>query len=147
MLWLGFGDPTIVTVGALAAFFPIVYNTVTGVRSIEKRLVWSAQSMGANRWTVFLKVSLPGASAHIFTGLKLGFARGWRTIIAVEMIAASLWGLGFMIFDAREYLQPAVIYGGILVLAIIYLFIENVLIKSVEKNTVEKWGAVRTEEI
>lgn len=147
MLWLGFGDPTIITVGALATFFPIVYNTATGVRSIEKRLIWSAQSMGADRKAIFVKVSLPGAAAYILTGFKLGFARGWRTIIAVEMIAASLWGLGFMIFDAREYLQPSIIYGGILILATIYLLIENVLIKSVERRTVTKWGLVGTEAI
>ncbi len=144
MLWLGFGDPTIVTVGALATFFPIVYNTATGVRSVEQKLMWSAQSMGADKKTIFFKVCLPGAAAYIFTGFKLGFARGWRTIIAVEMIAASLWGLGFMIFDARDYLRPSIIYGGILLLAVIYLLIENVLIKWIERNTVEKWGMVRT---
>ncbi len=147
MLWLGFGDPTIVTVGALAAFFPIVYNTATGVRSVEEKLVWSAQSMGADRKTIFMRVYLPGAAAHIFTGLKLGFARGWRTIIAVEMIAASLWGLGFMIFDAREYLRPSIIYGGIFVLAVTYLLIENVLIKRIENRTVGRWGMVRAEVI
>ena len=145
MLWLGFGDPTIITVGALAAFFPIVYNTATGVRSIETKLIWSAQSMGASSKTIFLKICLPGATAFILTGLKLGFARGWRSIIAVEMIAASLWGLGFMIFDARDYLRPSVIYGGILVLAAIYLLIENVLIRWVERRTVEKWGMVTAE--
>ena len=143
MLWLGFGDPTIITVGALATFFPIVYNTATGVRAVEKNLMWAAQSMGASKRTVFVKVCLPGAAAYILTGFKLGLARGWRTIIAVEMIAASLWGLGFMIFDAREYLQPSIIYGGILVLAIIYLLIENVLIKWIERHTVERWGMVR----
>lgn len=147
MLWLGFGDPTIITVGALATFFPIVYNTSAGVRSIDQKLVWSARSMGAGRAGVFFQVSLPGAAVHIFTGLKLGFARGWRTIIAVEMIAASLWGLGFMIFDAREYLLPSVIYGGILILAIIYLIIENVLLNFVEKRSVMRWGMIRVEEI
>jgi len=145
MLWLGFGDPTIVAVGALAIFFPIVCNTATGVRSVEKKLIWSAQSMGANRKTIFFRICLPAAAAYIFTGFKLGLARGWRTIIAVEMIAASLWGLGFMIFDAREYLRPSIIYGGILILAIIYLLIENILIKWIERHTVRKWGMIRDE--
>lgn len=144
MLWLGFGDPTIITVGALAAFFPIVYNTAAGVRSVEKKLIWSARSMGADEKTIFLKVSLPWSAAYIFTGIKLALARGWRTIIAVEMIAASLFGLGFMIFDARDYLRPSIIYGGIIVLAITYFLIENV-IKLIERRTIEKWGMVRSQ--
>lgn len=142
MLWLGFGDPTIITVGALAAFFPLVYNTAAGVRSIDTKLIWVARSMGAGERTIFLKVLLPWSAAYIFTGFKLALARGWRTIIAVEMIAASLFGLGFMIFDARDYLRPSIIYGGIIVLAVIYFLIEN-LIKLVENRTVEKWGMVR----
>jgi NitT/TauT family transport system permease protein len=60
------------------------------------------------------------------------------------MIAASLWGLGFMIFDARDYLQPSIIYGGIIVLAALYFFIES-LIKLIEQKTIEKWGMVRPE--
>jgi len=144
MIWLGFGDPTIITVGALAAFFPIVYNTAAGVRSVKKEMIWAAQSMGADEKTIFFKVLLPSSAAFIFTGFKLGLARGWRTIIAVEMIAASLWGLGFMIFDARDYLQPSIIYGGIIVLAALYFFIES-LIKLIEQKTIEKWGMVRPE--
>ncbi len=146
MIWLGFGDPTIITVGVLASFFPIVYNTTVGVRSVKKELVWAAQSMGATEKIIFFKVLLPSAAAYIFTGFKLGLARGWRTIIAVEMIAASLWGLGFMIFDARDYLQPSIIYGGIIVLAVIYLLIEE-LVKLIEKKTIEKWGMIRPESI
>jgi len=141
MLWLGFGDPTIITVGALAAFFPIVYSTASGVRSVEEKLVWSARSMGANDKTVFFNVLLPWSAAHIFTGFKLGLARGWRTIIAVEMIAATLLGLGYMIFAARDYLRPSIVYGGIMILAVIFFLIERI-VRLIEKRTIEKWGMV-----
>lgn len=142
LVWLGFGNPTIITVGIIAAFFPIFYNTASGVRSVDQNLVRAAEIVGANARQKFLKVYLPGAAAHILTGLKLGLARCWRTIIAVEMIAASLWGLGFMIFDARDYLRPSVIYGGIAVLALIYLALENTVFKWIERRTVERWGMV-----
>lgn len=144
MIWFGFGDSTIISVGALAAFFPIVYNTIAGVRSVKKEFIWAARSMGADRKTIFFKVLLPSSAPYIFTGFKLGLARGWRTIIAVEMIAASLWGLGFMIFDARDYLRPSIIYGGIMILAGVYLIIEG-LVKLVERRTIGKWGMVRPE--
>lgn len=140
IIWLGFGNPTILTVGILAAFFPIFYNTASGVRGIDKSLVRAAEIMGADKFKKFFKVYIPGALGQIITGLKLGLARCWRTIIAVEMIAASLWGLGYMVFDAREYLQPATVYGGIIVLAIIYYIIENNLFKRLEERTVERWG-------
>ncbi len=142
MLWLGYGTITIVTVGTIAAFFPIVYNTAAGVRSIEKQLIWASQTMGADKKTIFSRVLLPWATSYIFTGFKLGLARGWRTIIAVEMIAASIWGLGYMIFDAREFIQTPVIYGGIMILAIIFFLIENTVVRWAEKNTVVKWGMV-----
>jgi len=140
ILWLGFGDPTIIAVAFIAAFFPIVYNTAAGARSISKELIWATQTMGANGRTIFFRVLLPWSAAYILTGLKLGLARSWRTLIAVEMIAATLWGLGYMIFDAREFLLTDVIYGGIILLAVIFFMIENVVIRAIEEKTIEKWG-------
>lgn len=142
MLWLGFGDSTIIAVGALAAFFPILYNTASGVRSIDKYVLWASQTAGANKKTIFFKVLAPWAAAYIFTGLKLGLARGWRTTIAVEMIAGTTWGLGFMIFDAREFLQTTYIYGGIIIVALVFFLVENTGIRWIEKRTVEKWGMI-----
>ena len=138
MLWLGFGNPTLITVGTLAAFFPIVYNASAGIKSVDTKMVWAAESMGANKKSMFLKVLLPSSLTHILTGFKLGLAKGWRTIIATEMIAASLWGLGYMIFDAREYLQPSIIYGGIFVLAVVFVVIEKG-VNEIERRTVGRW--------
>lgn len=142
ILWLGFGDSTIIPVILIAAFFPIVLNTIAGVKSISKELIWASQTMGANKKTIFWKVLLPGSAAYIFNGLKLGLAHCWRTLIAVEMLAASLWGLGYMIFDAREYLQTDVIYAGIIVLGAVFLAIEKTIVRFAEKRTVEKWGVL-----
>jgi len=142
MIWIGFGDITIIAVSALAAVFPIIYNTSAGVSHIDKEYVWAAQSMGAKNSDLFLKVYLPFSSVDIFTGLKLGLARCWRTVIAVEMIAATMWGLGFMIFDAREYLLPSVIYAGIVITAITFYIIENFVIRWFEERTIVRWGMI-----
>ncbi len=143
MVWFGIGNNSILAAATLAAFFPIVYNVAAGARTINQEYIWAAQTMGAKNSTLFFKVYIPSIAAYLFTGLKLGLARGWKTVIAVEMIAASMWGLGFMIFDAREFLHPSVIYAGIIVLALIYYFIEHVVIKYIEKHTIEKWGMLR----
>jgi len=140
MLWFGFGMPTIIAAGALAAFFPLAYNTATGVRSIDSRLLMAAGSMGAGRREVLLRFCVPGAAPSILTGLSLAFARGWRTVIAVEMVSASLWGLGFMIMEGREYLRPAHIYGGIIVVGIVFLLLEWLVVRRLERTTVERWG-------
>ncbi len=143
MIWFGIGNNAIIAAVAIASFFPVVYNVSAGARTINRDYIWAARSMGANNSVLFLKVYLPLIVSYLFTGLKLGFARGWKTVIAVEMIAASMWGLGFMILEAREFLHPSVIYSGIIVMALIYYFVEHVLIRYVEKNTIEKWGMVK----
>lgn len=143
IIWLGFGDPTIIAAGSVAAFFPLVYNTAAGVRSVDIQLIRAAQMMGANRAQVFFGVYLPWAAGYVLLGVKLGLARCWRTVIAVEFIAAASWGLGYMIWDAAEYLRAAVVYGGIALLILVYFIIEKGLINTLEKHTVEKWGMIR----
>ncbi len=143
IIWLGFGDPTIIAVGSVAAFFPLVYNTAAGVRSVDVQLIRAAQMMGANRAQIFFDVYLPWAAGYVLLGAKLGLARCWRTVIAVEFIAAANWGLGYMIWDAAEYLRAGVVYGGIVLLVLIYFIIEKGLINTLERRTVEKWGMIR----
>jgi len=143
IVWVGFGDPTIITVGAIATFFPIVYNTAAGVRSVDQQLVRAARIMGASRADILISVYLPWAAGYVLGGLKLGWARCWRTVIAVEFIAATNWGLGFMIWDAAEYIRSGVVYGGILLLMLIYFTIEKGLIGLIEAHTIRRWGMVR----
>jgi len=143
IVWLGFGDLTIVVVGAIATFFPVVYNTATGLRSMDKQLIRAARIMGASQWATFTQVYIPWASVFLFTGLKFGLARCWRTVVAVEFIAAASWGMGYMIWDASEYLRADLVYGGILLLALSFSAIEKCLIYPLEKATVEKWGMLK----
>lgn len=143
IVWLGFGNPTIIALGAIATFFPLSYNTAAGVRSVDRQLVRAAQMMGTDDIGVLLEVYLPWATGYLLTGLKLGLARCWRTVIAVEFIAAANWGLGYMIWDAAEYLRATVVYGGIALLIVIYFVVEKGIIGTLEANTVEKWGVLR----
>lgn len=143
IIWLGFGDATIITIGAIATFFPLAYNTATGVRSVDKQLLLAARNTGASTKRIVVHVYLPWAAVYLFTGIKLGLARCWRTVIAVELIAAADWGLGFMVWDAAEHLNAAVVFGGIFLLSLTYIAIEKGLLVPVERMTIEKWGMVR----
>ena len=144
IVWLGFGDPTIITIGAIAAFFPIAFNTAAGVRGIDPQIIRAARIMGVSRSASFARVYLPSAAGHIMAGIKLGWARCWRTVIAVEFVAAASWGLGYMIWDASEYIRSGVVYGGILLLMIVYFLIERLLLDSVERLTVRRWGMIQS---
>lgn len=142
VIWMGFGDPTIIAVSAVATFFPVANNTCTGIRSMDSQLVRAAHIMGASPFMVLIHVYIPWAAVYIFTGIKLGLARCWRTVIAVEFIAAANWGLGFMIWDAAEYLRASIVFGGIILLALIFTFLEKALIRPMERLTIERWGMV-----
>ena len=146
IIWFGFGDPTILSIGIIVAFFPIVYNSAIGVRSIDKNHVNAAKIMGANKKHLFLKVYLPHSFTYIIIGIKLGLARCWRTVIAVEFIAATGFGLGYWIWDAYEYLNVTIVYTGIIILAIVFFTIEKVIIREVEKRTIDKWGVLHEQE-
>lgn len=145
IVWLGFGTTTIVCVGAIAAFFPIAYNVAAGVRTVDQQLVRASMTMGAGRLRTIMNVHLPWSLAFLLLGLKLGFARGWRTVVAVELIASTNWGLGYMIWDAAEYLQSATVYGGILLMIAVYFVVERLFLGVVERRTIRRWGMVNDE--
>ena len=143
VLVLGFGDPTLIAVTFIASFFPVAYNTAAGVRGVRRQHLWAAKIMGASRATLFLRVLLPSSASYILTGLKLGLARGWRTLIAVEMIASALVGLGYMLIEAKEYLRTDTMFAGLITMAIIFAVIERSTFGAIEKRTIERWGMAR----
>jgi len=136
---LGQGDLTIIAVCFLGAFFPILYSTIQGVRGIGRHSLWVVHSMGASWLDVFRRVLLPGALPTLISGLKLGMAHSWRTLVAAEMLAALSHGLGFMIFAARSYMDVSSMFVGIVCLAVIGLLIERVVFGSLEAVTVRRW--------
>jgi NitT/TauT family transport system permease protein len=144
IVWFGFGNPTIVSLGILATFFPLAYNTAAGVRSVDRQLVRAARLMGASQIATLHQVFLPWAAGYVLVGLRLGLARCWRTIVAVEFIAAANWGLGYMIWDAAEYLRAPLVYGGIALLISLFFIVDRLLIRSLERATLERWGMSRS---
>ena len=140
LLWFGLGNfSTILLVGFVAAF-PIIFNTWTGVKAVKDIWVRSAQAMGADNPRLFRYVILPGALPYILTGLRLGLAQAWRILVGVEMLAAVPWGLGWMIFGAREFLNMDVMLAGVAVIAIIGLALEKFVFQRLENYTVVRWG-------
>ena len=140
LLWFGLGNTSAVLLVAFVSAFPVIFNTWTGVKAVKGIWVRSAQAMGADNRRLFRHVILPGALPYILTGLRLGLAQAWRILVGVEMLAAVPWGLGWMIFGAREFLNMDVMLAGVAVIAIIGLALEKLVFQRLETFTVVRWG-------
>jgi NitT/TauT family transport system permease protein len=140
LLWFGPGNVPAVLLVAFVSAFPIIYNSWTGVKAVKDIWMRSAQAMGADDRRLFRHVILPGALPYIMTGLRLGLAQAWRILVAVEMLAAVPWGLGWMIFGAQEFLNTDVMLAGIAVIAIIGVGLEKLVFAPLENFTVVRWG-------
>jgi len=143
MLWFGIGNLTTILIVFYAATFPMVFNTWSGVRSVNPLWLRAAGAMGADEHKLFWKVIIPGASPFIITGMRQAFLRAWIGVIGAEMIAASDWGLGWVIFDSKEFLQTDIMIASLVVIGAIGFVFERAIFGSLEKATVYRWGMVR----
>jgi NitT/TauT family transport system permease protein len=142
ILWFGIGEITTILVVTYAATFPIIYNVWTGVRAVNQLWVRSAFAMGANQRQLFRSVVLPGASPYVFTGIRLSFGRAWIAVIGGELLASPVWGLGRVIFDAKEFLNSDVMIASLIAIGAVGLLFERVVFQVIENQTVARWGMV-----
>ena len=140
VIWFGLGNLPAVLLVAFAAAFPVAVNAWTGVRAVKEIWIRSALAMGARDRDLFGKVVLPGALPWLLTGLRLGLARAWRVLVAVEMLTSVSIGLGWLIFGAREFLATDVMLAGIAVIGVVGLALEKLVFERLERFTVVRWG-------
>jgi len=140
LLLMGVDNKTTIFIVFIAASFEVILNVIAGIENMNVKVFWVARSMGASRLQIFFKVIIPGILPYLITGVKLGSGYAWRALIAAEMLAASSYGLGFMIYEASEFMDMTTIYGGLITIALLGYIIENVLMGALEKRTVAKWG-------
>jgi NitT/TauT family transport system permease protein len=144
ILWFGLGNTVTILIVFYAAVFPMLLNTWSGVRSVNPIWLRAAGAMGANERALFWKVIIPGASPFIIAGLRQSFLRSWIAVIGAEMLAASDWGLGWVIFDAKEYLDTDVMLASLVVIGCIGFATERLVFGSLERATIYRWGMART---
>lgn len=143
ILWFGLGDTVTVLIVFYAALFPMLLNTWSGVRAVNPIWLRAAGAMGADERRLFWKVIIPGASPFIIAGLRQSFLRSWIAVIGAEMLAASNWGLGWVIFDAQQFLNADVMMASILVIGLIGFAAERLVFGSIERATIYRWGMAR----
>lgn len=127
VLWFGIGETSKVIVISYGAVFPILLNTIHGVRAIDNSLLRAARMLGASSRQIFLHVVLPAATPSVMTGLRLGAGMAIFVLVAAELIGASS-GLGWLITDAREHFLTDHIMVGIVTLGLLGWAINRALL-------------------
>ncbi len=123
ILWFGLGNPPAVFLIAVGAFFPVLMNTIAGVRQVDGIYLRAARNLGAGGRTMFLRVILPAAVPYILSGVRIGIGTAFIVVIVSEMIAVNN-GLGFRILEAREYFWSDKIMAGMITIGMLGLAID-----------------------
>ncbi|MGD8341645.1 MAG: ABC transporter permease [Gammaproteobacteria bacterium] len=143
LLWFGLGEGAIIFVLIHAVLWAVALNTFSGFKSISPTLKMVGQNYGLSHWAYITKILIPGAFPSILTGLKVGWAFAWRTLIAAELVFGAQGGsggLGWFVFERKNQLLIADVFAGLLTVILFGLLVENVIFKQVERRTVERWG-------
>lgn len=143
ILWFGLGNIATILIVFYASSFPMLINTWSGARAVNPLWLRAARSMGASGTRLFWKVVVPGASPFIITGLRLAFQRAWIAVVGAEMLAASAYGLGWVIFDAKEFLNADIMLASLAMIGAIGFVFERLVFGSLERATILRWGMVR----
>ena len=126
ILWFGIGETGKIFIIFIATFFPILLNTVSGVKGVDPVLIRAGQVLGCDTdRALFMKVILPASMPTIIVGLRISFGTGWAAIIAAELVAAQV-GLGYLIADGMEILRSDLVLVGMVTIGILGVLIDAV---------------------
>jgi NitT/TauT family transport system permease protein len=123
ILWFGLGNPPAFFLISIGAFFPVLMNTIAGVRHVDGIYLRAARNLGAGQLTMFLRVIVPAAMPYILTGMRIGIGTAFIVVIVSEMIAVNN-GLGYRILEAREYMWSDKIIAGMFTIGLLGLAID-----------------------
>lgn len=132
ILWLGIGEASKVTVIAIGTFWPVLLNTIQGIKFVDKKFLEVAKIFRKNKVETISKVIIPGALPQIFTGIRVGISAAWMCVVGAELIASTS-GIGFQIMYARELLQSKQMFVGVFSIGIVGLLIDKII------KIVERW--------
>ena len=124
ILWFGIGDTQNQFIIFLGMFFPILLNTIAGVKNIEPNLIHAARCLGASEMKVLWRVVLRACLPSIITGVRVGLGVGWMALVAAELVGANS-GLGFLINDARTLLRTDYVIVGMVTIGVVGLLIDR----------------------
>ena len=143
LIWFGIGENAIIFVLIHAVLWAVALNAHAGCRTVSPTLRMVGLNYGLSPFGYIRRILLPGAFPSILTGLKVGWAFAWRTLIAAELVFGTTGGsggLGWFIYNHRNQLNTANVFAGLLTVILFGLLVENLIFKSIENRTVRRWG-------
>jgi NitT/TauT family transport system permease protein len=143
MLWFGLSEGSLIFVLIHAVLWSVALNTHAGFSGVSPTLRMVGQSYGLSKVSFILRILVPGAFPSILTGLKVGWAFAWRTLIAAELVfgaSSKSGGLGWFISVNKNELRISNVFAGLLTIMIFGLFVEYGIFRAIEKRTVQRWG-------
>jgi len=143
LVWFGLGDGSVIFVLIHAVLWPVALNAHAGCRSVSTTLRMAGQNYGLSQAGFIARILIPGAFPSILTGLKIGWAFAWRTLIAAELVfgvSSGSGGLGWYIFEHKNQLLISHVFAGLLTVVLLGLLVEHLVFKTVERRTVVRWG-------
>jgi len=146
LIWFGLGTPSLVFVIVHSVLWAVALNTLSGFRSVPETLRMSGRNVGLTGARYVGLILIPAAFPSILAGLKIGWAFAWRTLVAAELVfgvSSRSGGIGWYIFEARNDLDTATVFSGLLTVILIGLFVESVIFRFIEARTVNLWGMQR----
>ena len=146
LLWFGLGRGSLIFVIIHSVLWPLALNTHAGFRSVPETLRMAGRNYGLRGLRLVLQILVPAALPAILSGLKIGWAFAWRTLIAAELVfgaTSGKGGLGWYIFQNRNELYTDKVFAGLALVIIIGLLAENLVFGVLERLTVQRWGMQR----
>lgn len=146
LLWFGLGNGSLVFVLVHSVLWPLALATFSGFQSVPETLRMAGRNYGLTGVRYVLLILVPSALPAILSGLKIGWAFAWRTLIAAELVfgvSSGRGGLGWYIFQNRNELYTDKVFAGLVMVILIGLLVENVVFQTIEKVTVRRWGVAR----
>lgn len=146
LLWFGLGQGSLVFVLVHSVVWPMALNTFAGFQAVPETLRMTGRNYGLKGLPFVLQILVPAALPAILTGMKIGWAFAWRTLIAAELVfgaSSGKGGLGWYIFQNRNELQTDRVFAGLVMVIAIGLLVEGLVFRTLERVTVRRWGMLR----
>jgi len=143
LIWFGLGYGSIVFVIIHSVLWAVALNTHSGFLSVSNTLRMVGRNYGLSGLRYVSGILIPAAFPSILTGLKIGWAFAWRTLIAAELVfgvSSGAGGLGWFIYENKNQLEIPAVFAGLFTVILIGLIVENVIFRTVEARTVRRWG-------
>ncbi|MEP9365880.1 ABC transporter permease subunit [Xanthobacter sp. VNH20] len=146
LLWFGLGVPSLVFVIVHSVLWAVALNTLTGFLGVSETQRLAGQNYGLRGVRYVALILIPAAFPSILSGLKIGWAFAWRTLIAAELVfgvSSRTGGLGWFLFEKRNQLETDQVFAGLTCVIIIGLLVEGLIFRTIEARTIRRWGMSR----